>query len=534
MGDQDRPTQSGFRRKLCLILALTMIAWAPSLQTSSWTADDPEVLLQSPVITGALPATAAFDRDYTHHVGASGQWRPAPALSLRLDHWLYGSGSSRGWHLTNLLIHLATVALAASLALKLFARLPSLGLAFFAVHPLLTDSVSWASGRPSLLCLLFGLIGAHLIHRTISRRGHPLSVVAAAMVAISLPLLAKEDGLLFAALIGFIAFKSPLKTRAFTATGVAIGVSAWLTARGYALGEALPATAEPLLSGAPFYERAITGLKVIAESLRLLLFPFGRPPRYDLESLPALLLSVAIITGTVGVLWFAHRSKAIPPAAWALPLFALAPFLHMIPLGEAFAPRFAHIALLFLIPLADDLLRRTVSPLPFAILATLTGVTWNTTEHYQDAETYWLATLHHSPASPVAWNALGLARAEDGRQEEAIASFKAAIAQDPSHSRAWSNLARSLMAIGREEEAASALEAALRSGPKNPIAFTNWGLHLERAADYVGAREAFIRASQLRPGLPQAWAGIARTERRLGREAEAEAAEQRARSLGTR
>ena len=85
-----------------------------------------------------------------------------------------------------------------------------------------------------------------------------------------------------------------------------------------------------------------------------------------------------------------------------------------------------------------------------------------------------------------------------------------------------------------EEEAASALEAALRSGPKNPIAFTNWGLHLERAADYVGAREAFIRASQLRPGLPQAWAGIARTERRLGREAEAGAAEQRARSLGTR
>jgi tetratricopeptide (TPR) repeat protein len=175
-----------------------------------------------------------------------------------------------------------------------------------------------------------------------------------------------------------------------------------------------------------------------------------------------------------------------------------------------------------------------VSPLPLAVLITLTGVSWNSTSNYRDAESYWLASLHHAPASPVAWNALGLARADKGRHEEAIASFKAAIEQDPSHSRAWSNLARSLLATDRVQEAESALETAVQTGPLNPIAHTNWGLHLERRGDHVGAREAYIRASLLRPGLPQAWAGIARTERRLGREAEAEIAEQRARSLGTR
>jgi tetratricopeptide (TPR) repeat protein len=525
--------ESKRRIPLALLLALTIFAWLPSLITTSWTADDPEVLLQSPVITRALPASAAFDRDYTHHVGASGQWRPAAALSLRLDHWLYGAESSRGWHLTNLLLHLAAVTLAASLAHKLLGRLPILGLAFFAIHPLLTDSVAWASGRPSLLCVFLGLAGAHLLHRVAMSRQNGL-VAIAAFVAISLPLLAKEDGALFAALLAVVAAKSPTKVRALTLAGVLIGAGAWLAARGHALGEAIPSAAEPLFAGAPIYERVFMGLGVVAESIRLLLLPFDRPPNYDRGSLPGVFASAAIIAAAAAALWFASKSKPLPKAAWGLPLLALAPFVHIIPIGEPFAPRFTHISLFYFIPLADDLLRRMAKPVPFAIFAVLTCATWNSTGHYRDAETYWLATLQHAPESPVALNALGLARAEDGRHEEAITSFKAAITHNASHSRAWSNLARSLMATGKEDEAVAALEAAVRSGPKNAIAHANWAMHLERQSDFQGAREFFLRAAQLRPGLPQAWAGIARTERHLGRKVEAEIAEQRARSLGTR
>jgi len=537
MGDpvqSTRQRRSDLRRKLPLLLALTLVAWTPSLRTTSWTADDPQVLLESPVVNGSLPAHAAFNQDYTYHAGSSGQWRPAAALSLRIDHSLYGPSSSRGWHLSNLLIHLLTVGLAASLALKLLGRLPSYGLAFFAIHPILTDSVAWASGRPSLLCILFGLLGAHLLHSCIAARRPPLAIAAASFAAIALPLLAKEDGLLFTLLVLIISAKCSLRVLRYTLAGGAIAVCAWLTARGYALDQVFPAAAEPLMGGAPLYERVMTAVKVIAESIKLSISPVGRPPNYELGSLPSLLGSAAIITAAGAALWLANKAKPIPTTHWLLPLLTLTPFLHLVPIGEAFAPRFAHIYLLSLIPLADELLRRLVSLLPIAVLATLLGVTWSSIGHYKDAESYWLASLQHHPASPVAWNALGLARADDGRHEEAISSFKAAITQEPSHSRAWSNLARSLLAIGRTEEAEAALGAAVRSGPNNPIAHTNWALHLERGGDHVGAREAFIRATQLRPGLQEAWAGVVRTERRLGRAKEAELAERRLRSLGTR
>jgi len=240
-----------------------------------------------------------------------------------------------------------------------------------------------------------------------------------------------------------------------------------------------------------------------------------------------LLLTVAAL-----VIWLAHRSRPIPPLAWGVPLAALAPFIHLIPAGEAFAPRFAHISTMFLIPLADDLLRRLAAPLHVAILLILGGSTWLSSQNYRDAEAYWQASLEHAPSSPVAWNALGLSHADVGRHEEAIAAYRSAIAHDPSHSRAWSNLARSLLATGRKAEAVQSLEAAVRAGPTNPIAHTNWGLHLERVGDHRMARESFSRATELRPGMPQAWAGLARVERQLGRVPEALRAEQRLRDLG--
>ena len=47
--------------------------------------DDQELLFGNPVVDGSLPLSAAFDRDYFHHLGDAGQWRPLASLSLRLE-----------------------------------------------------------------------------------------------------------------------------------------------------------------------------------------------------------------------------------------------------------------------------------------------------------------------------------------------------------------------------------------------------------------------------------------------------------------
>ena len=516
---------------LLLLLGFTLLAWLPTLQLTDWTADDPQVVLEHPVVTGAHPASVAFAHDYTHHIGDSGQWRPASTLSLRADHALYGPDSSRGWHLSNLLLHLITVALAALLAYRTQAVLPLLGVAVYAVHPILSDSVAWVSGRPALLCALLGLSGAHLFQSALSRPRSRALITLSATLALCLPLMAKEDGVLFALLLLLLAAPKGAAAVRRTVIGCALALGLWFAARAAALGVAMPAAAHPVLAGAPLNERLLVGLQAAAESIRLGFVPWNVPPRYELESLPGVQISLLLLAAFGVFVFLAHRQRPIRASLIALPALALVPFLQLLPAGEVFAPRFLHIPLLFSIPLVDRLLRHLPRLLPPVFLLTLLPLTWVSISSYEDAESYWRASLRHAPSSPVAWNGLGTALADDGRHEEAMRSLRTSLEYDPGHSRTWSNLARSLYASGREMEAVDALRAAVRTGPRNPIAHINWGRHLARQGRHAEAREAFLEATRLRPHSAPAWDGLSRAEAGLGRASEAEAALQRAHSL---
>jgi tetratricopeptide (TPR) repeat protein len=258
------------------------------------------------------------------------------------------------------------------------------------------------------------------------------------------------------------------------------------------------------------------------------------PPHYELQTLPGITFSLLLLGILATLLYLLHKRTPIPPTLLALPALAFTPFLHILPAGEAFAPRFAHLPLLFAIPLIDHLLRRLPNYLPPLLLLTLIPLTWATIPTYADAESYWQRTLHHTPTSHIAWNALGIARADQRRHEEAITSFRTALELAPGHSRTWSNLARSLQSIGREAEAVKALETAVTTGPRNPIAHVNWGRHLAREGRHAEAREAFLRATRLQPGFHHAWTGLAGAEAALGHPAAAAAAHEQARSRAPR
>jgi len=527
----ERSPSSRTGLRFLLLMGIALLAWCPVLLFTDWTADDPHVVLDHPVVTGTLPVSAALDRDYTHHLGDSGQWRPAAAISLRMDHALYGPDSSRGWHLTNLLLHLATVALAALLARRAHGTMLFFGVAAYALHPILADSVAWVSGRPALTCAFLGLAGAHLLQTGLSRNDRPATTFLCAAIGLGLPLLAKEDGALFSILLLVLSAKVGAAAIRRTAAGCLLAIGLWFIARASALGDALPTATHSILPGAPLHERLVVGLRGAGEAVRLLFAPLDRPPHYDLGGLPGVLISLLLIGAFAATLYLFHRRRPLPWLLVALPVLAFTPFLQVLPAGEVFAPRFAHLPLLFAIPLADHILRRFNKLIQVLVLLPLVFITWATIPTYADAESYWLATIHHSPSCHVAWNALGVARADDGRHEEAIASFRTAIELKAGHSRAWSNLARSLRATGRNEESVYALRTAVSEGPRNPIAHVNWGRHLARQGRHAEARDSFVLATRLQPGLHPAWEGLARAEASLGRTRESAEATQRARTL---
>lgn len=92
------------------------------------------------------------------------QYYPVTAMSFWIDHQLWGAWTLPG-HLENVLLHGGSVVLFWMLLKHLQIRGAWLAAAFFALHPVMVESVAWMTERKNVLCTLFALL-ALLCHGT--------------------------------------------------------------------------------------------------------------------------------------------------------------------------------------------------------------------------------------------------------------------------------------------------------------------------------------------------------------------------------
>lgn len=520
------------------LLALALLAWLPGVLRGGWALDDRELLFGNPVTDGSLSWTAAFARDYFHHLGDVGQWRPLSSLSLRLSRALWGEWVT-GYHLENLLLHLGVVAFALQTIRELGGRRSwFLGvLVTFAIHPVLADSVIWISGRTSMLGALFPLaggVGMLVVNRRGTRTG-----VAAALAGLGLlgGMLAKEEAIIFALVLVLLAGTRSRALRRWTGAAVVAALAIWWLARGIALGDHFAGATTPVLPSADLRERLVAGGSALLEAARLGALPIDYPPRYPLDFLLGRFapLSAPFAACLGWSLWVTAlvfstirlRATASPvAAASAIAALSFAPFLQLLPIGEIFAPRFLYLPLLFAAPLVGVTLERClprrgtyVVALLFAVVAG--GFLFVRGGVYADREAWRGEVLHHSPDDVPSWNDLGLIREVRGDLEGARAAWRRAILLDPDYSRSWSNLGRVQLAAGELDAAEVSWRQALRAGPSNPIAHVNLANLLRRTDRTHEAIPLYRRATELAPGLGPAWRGLGRAYLELGRAGEA-------------
>ena len=530
----------------CTLLA--MLAWSGSIARGGFSFDDAEVIGGNPVVAGTVPWTEALRRDYWSHRGDAGHFRPTAALSLRLDRWLYGAGSALGWHVTNVLLHAGCVLLL-GLALTLLgptpdrAPLPWFGLAAFAVHPVLADSVAWISGRTSMLSALPGLAAAcALLAASVPWRPLPPArtgaVAAVAAVGVLGALLGKEDGAVFALVFVLLGARHSRRMLAACALGSALGVAAWLALRAQALGSPWPAALHAPLAGAPLWTRLAVGGRALIEALRLAAAPLGYPPSY--ERLPAFqplgvdwrlaalgwLAWGALFAG--GVLGLARVRRSVRAASALTLAAAVLPWTQVVPAGALFAPRFLYLPLLLAAPLihaAWSRLARTprVAAAGLLIAAGVLGA-WQRAGVYASRGSFQAAVLEHHATDAAAWNDLGLHHEERGELDRARRCWELAATFDPGYGRPWSNLGRLALAEGDLARAEGAFRTAVELGPANPVARCNLGSLLLRRARPDEAAEAYAQAARLAPGMLAAWRGLARAQLEAGRPGAARAA----------
>lgn len=110
-----------------------------------------------------------------------------------------------------------------------------------------------------------------------------------------------------------------------------------------------------------------------------------------------------------------------------------------------------------------------------------------------------------------------------GRNAEACAALRDALAIDPGSAAVQSNLASALMAMGAADEAVALLRKAIATQPGDPALHNNLANALRAAGDDEGAREAYLAALVIAPDHFGAIVNLAATELSLGRAADAEA-----------
>ncbi len=145
------------------LCVLTLAAYSNSF-SSGFVFDNRGLLLEDPRIREASAENLGliFQHNYWWPYGESSVYRPVATLSYLLNYAVLGNGQEpAGYHWINLLLHLGNVLLVYALARRLIKQFwpPVFVAAVWAVHPVLTESVTNMIGRADLLAAMATLSG---------------------------------------------------------------------------------------------------------------------------------------------------------------------------------------------------------------------------------------------------------------------------------------------------------------------------------------------------------------------------------------
>ncbi len=138
------------------LLLVTFVVYRPALECGFVNFDDDEYVVNNPKLR--LGLSQAGVRWACRSV-VSANWHPLTLLSLLVDHDLFGD-KPRGYHLVNLLLHLANTLLLFRCVRALTGAVwrSAVVAGLFALHPLHVESVAWVSERKDVLSTLFALL----------------------------------------------------------------------------------------------------------------------------------------------------------------------------------------------------------------------------------------------------------------------------------------------------------------------------------------------------------------------------------------
>lgn len=512
---------------------VVLLAYAPALDAALvW---DDHVLLGPRLARASVGElfSGPFFEATALRDAAPAYYRPIVLASFKLDAALFGERAA-AHHGVNVLLHAIVVALAGAWARSLGARAPVTAAATLAwgLLPRLSEAVAWVSGRTDVLAAAFGF-AALLAHPGAAREGAKRAREASALGLLFLALTSKETAIAVAVVLALRASKGG-RAR------LAVPVGLWLALRTHALA-GVSGEGASLTPAA----RAWTALEALGRYAHMSLDAWRSASSIGLVGYPSgvhVLVGAVTTVIVVAAAILARKRGALSCAATApvaLSVAALAPALHLVPLGLAGAV--AADRLLYL-PLAGLAIAIAVASRDaglgsaralvlgsVALAATLAPALRARLSEYGDEVIFWTVAAERAPPSAAAPLA-GLAEVIRARGRVALAArvLRAEIArlvlsgQEASarRRRAQENLGGALAFLGDYDGARRAYETALEgAGKTEPRVRLGLGHVYMHALAFDRAEEELRRAAsadpRLAPRAREALAAIAEVRPRI-------------------
>jgi protein O-mannosyl-transferase len=243
-----------------------------------------------------------FDHTYWWPANETGLYRPATTLSYLFNYAVLGNADHpEGYHWINFILHSLNVLLVYALALRLLQKfwLAIFISALWAVHPILTESVTNIIGRSDLLAAAAVLSGFLIYLKSVESSGPRRYVWLLGLVAVTvIGMYSKESAvsILGVVIVYEITFWKDRKNRIAYVQGIALGSAAialpicvMLYQRAKVLAASqlatIPFPDNPLV-GAHFLQARLTALAVIAKYLWLLIWPAKLSADYSYSQIP--------------------------------------------------------------------------------------------------------------------------------------------------------------------------------------------------------------------------------------------------------
>jgi tetratricopeptide (TPR) repeat protein len=512
-----------------VIVASVLAAYLNGL-TAPFELDDIASIPENPSIRTLWPLSVPLSPPST---GTTVGGRPFANLTLAVNHALGGDGV-RGYHAVNILIH-ALAALALFGVVRRTLAMPAVPARFardalplalaaallWALHPLLTESVTYVIQRVESLMGLFYLLTLYCLIRSVDP-GRTAAWQAGAIASCLLGMATKEvmataplAALLYDRTFVSGSFREALRRRGVLYAGLAatwIPLGVLVAGTGWSRGDSAGFTGWAA-AGAYWLAQSQAAARYLGLSVwpHPLVFDYGTVilahPR---ASALCALLMIPLAAATLYMTW----RRPAPGFLGAWFFLILAPS-SLIPVAtQTMAEHRMYLPLAAVVVAvvlgSHALLGRWAFAFLGVVAVGLGFLTSARNEDYRSAVALWDGAVASEPGNARARCALGIAlRSLPGRLPDAVAQLREAVRLEPGYVLAHNELGIALQAAqGTSDEAIGQFREALRLDPEYAIAHHNLGLALAQSGKVREAIDEFEAAVREKPDYAEALSNL--------------------------